>query len=69
MSVYDRWQYIYAQELQKADWRLQLPLKKCGEQMMIVFIDIYGNEARELIPRSRVDELMNAAGRREEAIN
>jgi hypothetical protein len=37
--------------------------------MMIVFIDVYGNEARELIPRSRFDDLVKMSGRQKETVN
>lgn len=68
-DVFDLDAVFYAQDLQKADWRLWFPLKNCGEQVMIVFIDIYGNEARELIPRSRFDELAKTADRQKETAN
>lgn len=68
-EVFDLDAVFYAQELQKADWRLHLPLKKCGEEMMIVFIDIYGNEARELISRHRIDVLTKTVDQPKEIAN
>jgi site-specific DNA-methyltransferase (adenine-specific)/adenine-specific DNA-methyltransferase len=40
---------LFANALKAADWRVRLPLAQVGEQNMLVFIDIYGNEARELV--------------------
>jgi hypothetical protein len=68
-DLFDLDAVFYAQDLQKADWRLWIPLKKCGEQMMIVFIDIYGNEARLLIPRSHFDGLTETVKSQKEAAN
>jgi DNA modification methylase len=40
----------YAEAIQKAGWEVRFPLESIGEQLMAVFVDIYGNEAREVIP-------------------
>ena len=45
----------YAHQLEAAGWRAWFPLEGLGENVMAVFIDIYGNEARELIPRARFE--------------
>ena len=68
-DVFDLDAVFYAQDLQKADWRLGFPRKKCGEQIMIVFIDIYGNEARELIPHSHFDDLATTPTSQKEGVN
>jgi hypothetical protein len=44
---------FYAEAIQKADWDLRFPLESLGKQIMAVFVDIYGNEAREVIPASK----------------
>jgi DNA modification methylase len=49
----------YADQLQKDDYAAWFPLEGLGKKVMTVFIDIYGNEAREvfssdkLLPRQR----------------
>ena len=40
----------YAAQLQADEWRAWFPVEGLGAQVMAVFIDIYGNEAREVIP-------------------
>ena len=44
---------FYAEEIENADWEVRFPIAEIGNQVMAVFVDIYGNEAREVIPRSR----------------
>lgn len=44
---------FYAEAIEKAGWEIQFPAKGVGQQVMAVFVDIYGNEARELIPGER----------------
>jgi site-specific DNA-methyltransferase (adenine-specific)/adenine-specific DNA-methyltransferase len=40
----------YAEAIEQANWEVRFPLEFVGAQVMVVFIDIYGNEAREVIP-------------------
>ncbi len=44
---------FYAEAIEKAKWEVRFPLEAIGNQVMAVFVDIYGNEAREVIPASR----------------
>jgi site-specific DNA-methyltransferase (adenine-specific)/adenine-specific DNA-methyltransferase len=44
---------VYAEDIEKADWEVRFPVEAIGDQVMAVFVDIYGNEAREVIPGSR----------------
>lgn len=41
---------FYAHQLETEEWQAWLPLENLGANLMAVFIDIYGNEARDLIP-------------------
>jgi len=41
---------FYAHQLETEEWQAWLPLESLGANLMAVFIDIYGNEARQLIP-------------------
>ena len=44
---------FYAEAIEKSGWEVRFPLESLGRQVMAVFVDIYGNEARELIPADR----------------
>ncbi|PIO04567.1 hypothetical protein COT47_08465 [Candidatus Woesearchaeota archaeon CG08_land_8_20_14_0_20_43_7] len=38
----------YASEIEKNDWKVFLPVEEIKEQIMIMYLDIYGNEYREV---------------------
>jgi len=42
---------FYAHQMQGIDWKINLALADMGDTIMVIFIDIYGNEARETISR------------------
>ena len=52
-DVFDLDAVFYADAIEKAGWEVRFPLESLGQQVMAVFVDIYGNEARELIPAER----------------
>lgn len=52
-DVFDLDAVFYAEAIEKADWEVRFPLESVGNQLMAVFVDIYGNEAREVIPASK----------------
>lgn len=52
-DVFDLDAVFYAESLEKADWEVRLPLESLGTHVMAVFVDIYGNEAREVIQAAR----------------
>lgn len=54
-DVFDLDAVFYAEAIQKADWQVRFPLESIGKQVMAVFVDIYGNEAREVIPAGKFD--------------
>jgi len=39
---------FYASEIEKNGWRVLLPLENIKKQIMIIYLDIYGNEYREI---------------------
>jgi site-specific DNA-methyltransferase (adenine-specific)/adenine-specific DNA-methyltransferase len=41
---------FYAEEIEAANWEIRFPVDVIGSQIMVVFVDIYGNEARDVIP-------------------
>ena len=48
-EVFDQDGVFFADAIQKAGWEVRFPAESVGKQVMAVFIDIYGNEAREVI--------------------
>jgi len=53
-KVFDLDAVFYAHQLEADKWQAWFPVEKVGEKLMAVFIDIYGNEARELITRDKL---------------
>lgn len=53
-DIFDFDEVFYADALAKTDWEIRFPVEGLGKQVMVVFVDIYGNEARELIPAERL---------------
>lgn len=52
-DIFDLDAIFYADGIEKDSWNVWFPIESIGKQMMVVFVDIYGNEARELIPGKR----------------
>lgn len=50
-KIFDLDSEIYADSIKNDDWRIFLPVAALGKQVMAVFIDVYGNEARVVVPR------------------
>lgn len=48
-KVFDRDAVFYAHQLESNEWEAWFSTEKVGEKLMVVFMDIYGNEAREVI--------------------
>ncbi len=66
-QLFDLDAVFYASELEKEDWTLRFPLEALGQKLMAVFIDIYGNEAREVIPAEQFKPLVNVKDKRNTA--
>lgn len=49
-EVFDLDEVFYADAIEKAGWEVRFPANRLTDRIMAVFVDIYGNEARELIP-------------------
>ena len=45
-EVFDLNAVFYGEELQAKKWKAYFPLEAIGEKVMVVFIDIHGNESR-----------------------
>lgn len=52
-GVFEFDKVFYATDIAKSGYRAEFPIAKLGEHVMAIFVDIYGNEARELIPAER----------------
>jgi site-specific DNA-methyltransferase (adenine-specific)/adenine-specific DNA-methyltransferase len=48
-KVFDFDEVHYADAIEKAGWKVHFPMDRLGKKVMVVFLDIYGNEARVLI--------------------
>lgn len=48
-KVFDFDEIQYADAIQKEGWKVHFRLENMGKKIMAIFLDIYGNEARELI--------------------
>lgn len=49
-DVFDLDEVFYAGAIEAAGWEVRFPPSRLGERIMAVFVDIYGNEARVVIP-------------------
>jgi len=49
-DVFDLDEVFYAGTIEAAGWEVRFPANRLGAQVMAVFLDIYGNEARVVIP-------------------
>lgn len=52
-EVFDLDAVFYAHELAASSWQAWFPPEQLGNNVMAVFVDIYGNEAQEIIPRNK----------------
>ena len=59
-AVFEFDEVFYADALSKERWTAFFPVEKLGDNVMAIFIDIYGNEARELITVSSFKNTNNA---------
>jgi site-specific DNA-methyltransferase (adenine-specific)/adenine-specific DNA-methyltransferase len=49
-------QVFYAGDLAKNGWAVRLPLEMLGQQTMLIYLDIYGNEFREVKSRAEFEQ-------------
>ncbi len=63
-DIFDLDAVYYAEGLEKSGWEIRFPLESLGTNSMVVFVDIYGNEARELISYNKHLRDTNSAKRR-----
>ena len=66
-GVFEFNEIIYADDLKNNKWTVSFPAEKIGESVMAIFIDIYGNEARELISVKEFKKRTVTKGKKTEA--
>ena len=47
-EIFDFGDVFYAEDLKKNNWEVRFDANKIDGQMMIIYIDIFGNEKREV---------------------
>ena len=47
-KVFNLDKVFYASEIEKNDWKIFLSIEEIENQIMIIYLDIYGNEYREV---------------------
>lgn len=52
-DVFEHDAVFFAEALENSDWELRFPIEALGDNLMAIFVDIYGNEAREIIPAQK----------------
>ncbi|HSQ20273.1 MAG TPA: hypothetical protein VLR92_07860, partial [Blastocatellia bacterium] len=50
-DIFEMDEFRLAQDLKNSEWEVRLSPNTIGKQIMAVFIDVYGNESRVVIPR------------------
>lgn len=64
-KVFDLDKSFYANEIKDNKWKIELPIKKIKGNLMLVFLDIYGNEARIVIEKSKTtSKALRAKGKK-----
>ncbi|MDD9801315.1 MAG: site-specific DNA-methyltransferase [Deltaproteobacteria bacterium] len=62
--VFEFDQVFYADAMAKNGWKATFPAHQLGKQVMAIFVDIYGNEARELIAAGKFRPAKKSAGKK-----
>lgn len=47
-EIFNLEKVFYSSEIEKKRWKVFLPIKKIKKQIMVIYLDIYGNEYREI---------------------
>ena len=55
-EIFDLDAVFYNTELEEDKWEARFPYESLGDNVMAVFIDIHGNEAQHLIPRTKFED-------------
>ena len=53
-KVFDLDRVFYAEVLKNNIWKIEFPLKDVAGDVMLVFLDIYGNESRMIIEQNKL---------------
>jgi len=55
-KVFDLDKTFYADTIKEKEWKIELPIKEIKENVMLVFVDIYGNESRIVVEKKKFVE-------------
>ena len=47
--------HFFGDELEAAQWQFRLPLADCGKKLLIIYMDIHGNEFRETLDMPKLN--------------
>lgn len=60
-KVFDLDKTFYASAIKEKKWNIELPLKEIKENVMLVFLDIYGNESRIVVEKKKFTQKTHRA--------
>lgn len=63
-QIFEVGKVLFADALQNDNWTAFIPKSEIGGSVMAIFVDIYGNEARELIPAAKFGIRKNKAAKK-----
>lgn len=63
-KVFDLDHVFYAHAIKAKRWEMELPFKSAGGDVMLVFLDIYGNESRRVIEKIKLAQSTKPSGKR-----
>ncbi|KKR30500.1 MAG: Site-specific DNA-methyltransferase (Adenine-specific) [Candidatus Gottesmanbacteria bacterium GW2011_GWC2_39_8] len=56
-KVFNMEHVVYAHQLEANNWETSLPITNIGESLMVIAVDVYGNEACDLLMRKDIKQL------------
>lgn len=68
-AVFDLDQVFYASELKQKEWMIRFPRADLIGDVMLVFVDIYGNEARRIVKKESFAQRTKPSGGRKRTKN
>ena len=63
-KVFDLDKVFYATALKDSGWKIEFPRKDVAGDVMLVFLDIYGNESRGVIEKGKLAQSAKPSGKR-----
>ncbi len=63
-KVFDLDKVFYATAFKDNGWKIEFPRKDVAGDVMLVFLDIYGNESRGVIKKGKLAQSVKPSGER-----